>query len=279
MIHRSSILLAVVAILHVATILAMVAFREWIGQIRFELREPVIIALTFGQALVVGAWATLGPLRAFVRIPAAVLWTLATSWVLVLHVGRTLELSILLCVAMLVQMLLVQLMLEVICRLTQARLGLPTALDRVSTSREYQFDIREMLVLTAVVAVFLSFSRWAIAFFEFRESNGIEWRVVVNLSLLVFCNALLALPLVWTLLLARRSAWAFVAGLAFAVGATLLEQSLFRQISQNPPNLGLLWLINGLQCLWAFVSMLLVRLAGFRLVRRGCAPGTAAEQV
>jgi hypothetical protein len=278
--HRRVILLAFVAALHVGVTAALLASREWLQQLHFEMREAIVIALTFGQALVAGAWAALGPLRAVVRIPAAALWTLAISFVVAYQIGGTTELDriLMLSGAMLAQMLVMQLPLGLVCRWTRVRLALAGTSGRPPVGGEFQFGIRELFVLTTIVAAFLGFSRGVVGYFHLQASGGVDWRIVVNLSLLVCCNALLTLPLILALLLARRSALAFLVGLAFAGGVTLLEQSLFEALAQGPSNNAGLWWINGMECLWVFASLLLVRLAGYRLLRRGAAPSGAAAE-
>ena len=80
-------------------------------------------------------------------------------------------------------------------------------------------------------------------------------------------NCLLVWPVIWAML--ARSAWAAWIVVAFVccVGLTIAEGAVFNAAIGRGADTGFLWIMNVVQTIGAAISLLAVRLSGFRMIR------------
>jgi hypothetical protein len=131
-----------------------------------------------------------------------------------------------------------------------------------------QFSIREIMILTAIIAVLLGLGRM------FIQAEFLSWLPrrhgdILPILFVTLTAIITTLPLLCSLGLQRFSPIAVALSLALVVVATFVERPILMQIGAgNPPDL--IWLlaaINGVQTFWIFVIGGLVRYAGYRLIR------------
>ena len=271
MLRRQHYFLLGVAAVHVLAAIVL-ALLDGLGLNRSTSGEGTALGLAFGQATVLGVWAAWGPLRMAVRFPVACGWAIVVGFALVIKMGPPpndfLFAVLLICGAMLVQMILVQLPLWVMRARHSLRMLAPTEQVAPLRRAEYQFGIRQLLILTTGVAVILALGRWIFSANNLEELAG-NWESVIAVSIIVISNSLLTLPLTIGLLLPRRAWLGLLISLAFFATVTLLEQPVFAAIlgRRGAPD-EVFWWLNGIQYAWVLVSLLLVRAAGYRLLSR-----------
>jgi hypothetical protein len=132
-----------------------------------------------------------------------------------------------------------------------------------------QFGIRELMVLTASVAVLLGIGRLALPLLlqAARSGNWGEWPAF---AFVVVTNVVLTLPLALAALLPRYWLLACGVGMVFVAAATWGELSLLRYFlsgngSLEPDVLALFLIMNGSQGVAVIAALGIMRAAGFRL--------------
>jgi hypothetical protein len=231
----------------------------------------LLMGTMFGQVSLSAAWCALGPFRLVHRLP------LAGAWLAMIVIafgcnqafGAAAELIVLLVFGggMLLQWLLVQGPLWLLAAIYGLHVVHRDDAALKTDRRHQQFGIRQLMILTALVAVVLGIGRWTLGGMstdEFRD----DWQDgVLILSFLGICNSLIAFPLVAAALLPRWTVPAVVAALALVAVATALEVPLLEMISKGGES-WILWLMNGVQAAWILGVLLLLRLGRYRLSSR-----------
>jgi len=268
---RRTILLTGVAVLHALAAVGMVVLAGYLLPVNDV--KLVVLGLAYAQATVAGAWAACGPGQLIVRMPLAIGWSILVGVAMLVQVGRPSNGEWLICLIFggspLVQLLLVTLCLWLVRVTFRLRLSwLADAASRRTNPTDYQFGIRQLLILTTGIAIFLGVGRWLAASFGADGAANVNAQIIATLSLVVACNSLFSIPLVIALLLPRYAVFGIVLSLAFGVLVTLIEDSGYHAIEGGgaSPN-GLFWYLNGTEYAWVFASLLAVRFAGYRLVR------------
>jgi hypothetical protein len=247
----------------------------------------LLVGMMFAQATLAAGWTAFGPLPLAWRLPLALVWlasvTLAFTLNMLLHHGGDVF-GVLAWVGMLLgQWLLAQIPLWVlrhwkrlhVCHQAEMATGRPAS--------DQQFGIRQLMILTAVIATLLGGGRAIILSLE------LEWLDRTSMSdevpLLIFmplCNVLLALPLLMGPLLPRRPVWGCVVGLGFVCLVTAFEVPVALALSPHPPSrwedVIVFCSMNYFHAAWATATLFLLRLAGYRLVSPG-AGGFASAPV
>jgi hypothetical protein len=239
--------------------------------------DQVLVGFGFGTLCSVGtlcaAWTVLGPLSLVVRVPLAMVLQTGVLVSVSAVVGRGsfyLELVGLYGGLLLGQYLLAQVPLWAITIWRGVRLGSTAEQQGGPRPSDQQFGIREVMILTAAVAIVLGMGRWLIHSASFRASWP-DSQLLLVIGFLVVANTTISLPLVFAMLLTRR---ALVASLLAAVSialVTAIEVPAFELLreSGNRNDISLvLWTMNLTQALWVGAALLVLRLGGYRLMTK-----------
>lgn len=242
----------------------------------------VMFGTVFGQVSLAAAWTALGPFRLTVRLPLAVVWLAVLPLVLALGALRgPMDLQFLVMVggAIAGQWILVQIPLWLL--VWYYGLRIVAAGDEPAFSpRDQQFGIRQLMVLTAIVAVVLGLGRMLLGGIS-RETAGPDWIEGVKVfGMMAIANTFIMLPMLGAVLLPRLSAAAAVFAGLFAVAVAIVEYSVFRLMARGGGSAGDLILvfgaINVVQCAWVVALVSTLRLGGYRLLSRSNSLAQAA---
>lgn len=238
--------------------------------------EYVTIGLAFGtffgHALLAGAWVALGPLPLLWRLPLSLLWLAVAIIALALNItvdGPRADSGIVLLFGGVAfgQWLLTQFPLwglAVGYGLRVRHLGESDPADR---RKEQQFGIRQLLIVTTIVAVVLAIGR-AVAL-KFSSDDALESEPLIIISFLAIAGLIMILPLVLAALLPRHALPASIIVLVLVALGTAAELPLLTALKSAPggpgPHVGHFFGINGFQCFWVLAICGALRWAGYRL--------------
>jgi uncharacterized membrane protein YidH (DUF202 family) len=226
----------------------------------------------FGQTTLAAAWAAFGPLPWFWRLAGAPLWLL-TLWAslvsnISLHGGPSDAWIIVLLGGCLVgQWLLVLVPLVGIAlgHRVQLQHQHDVAAREAAARPRLQFGIRQLMILTAIVAVALGALRWLVLSLAVRLGERGMGEAPVFIFLAV-AAVVMTLPLVMALLLPRWWIPAAAAVLVFAGLATFWETTLLALLPRTPgPDMGHFIFINAFTAAWIVVIVGVLRLFGYHL--------------
>jgi hypothetical protein len=223
----------------------------------------------FGQATLAGAWAALGPGRVLVRQLLSLVWLAS----LVVAIGRNhslngmadTEIVMTFAAALFCQWLLVQAILWGIGLGFGVRLVQEGPASRLGTESR-QFGIRDLFMITAVVAAVLGVGRIVVPL-------AIDWFdgfALFIISYVALAGVAMMIPLLVAALLPRR-AWLatlvalVLVGLGTAVETPLLETLRSAGAGGGGPLPGHFYGLNGSQAAWVLAFAGAVRLGGYRL--------------
>jgi hypothetical protein len=135
-----------------------------------------------------------------------------------------------------------------------------------------QFGIRQLMTVTAIVAVVLGIGRvlvgWLMRDDEFLSDSG---QVFVIIGFIAATGVISILPLVLAMFLSRGAAIAAIRSLVFLGLASWAAGPLFRVITKAPAGSGPEYLhflaINAVQAAWVIAIAALLRWAGNRLMK------------
>ena len=228
-----------------------------------------LIGTMFGQATLASAWTALGPLPLLWRLPLSLVWIAALSILFVVNItahGRSPELQfgLILAICLGGQWLLVQCPLWVLTGLYGIRLR--HASDPPETIRDRQFGIRQVMILTAIVAIVLGVCRWAAAASAQAFSNT-DWNEVIILAFLAAAGVAMTLPLLVAALLPRYWWLAVAVVLALIACGTWYEVPLMQVVGGRGggPHTWHLVFINGVQAAWVLAVVGILRLCGYSI--------------
>jgi hypothetical protein len=232
----------------------------------------------FGHVSLAAAWTSLGPLKLIVRLPLAAAWLAALPLALSLGALRgPMELEFLVVVggAIVGQWILVQIPLWLLVWFYRLRIVAAGELPTFSPS-DQQFGIRQLMILTAIVAVVLGLARMLLGGIS-RETAGPGWVEGAKVfGIIAVANTFITLPMLGAVLLPRLSSVAIVFAGLFAVAVALVEYSVFRFVVRGGGSAGDLILIFGtmnvVQCSWVVALVTALRLGGYRLLSATTSP-------
>jgi hypothetical protein len=244
-----------------------------------------VLGTMFGQVSLAAAWSALGPYALIRRLPLSFAWIAA----IVLSFGCNIAqgsnsngLAVLLvyAAALVGQWLLVQAPMWLL--ITRYGLRIVSA-EHQPTTREQsdqQFGIRQIMILTALVAIVLGAGRFLLGGLKADQSFR-DWRGVLLFGLLALSNAAIAFPLIAATLRRRNPLPAILGALLLVALATVAELSVVSWLwPSGKPSAHDYWiiaLINAFQCPWILTVLLLLRAGGFRLISRDAAlPASSA---
>ncbi|HUE74095.1 MAG TPA: hypothetical protein VMP01_24655 [Pirellulaceae bacterium] len=238
----------------------------------------IVLGCGFAQASVAAAWMALGPLQLRVRGPGSAAWVLLAATLLAINIAVNSPRSdegVLLGASFVGVWLFVQAPLWLARGIYRLRLEPWTDSNPFAIVGEHQFGIRQLLVVTAAVAMSLGFGRLMILGFSPNQRllafGGPHVEMIVIVGLFIICNSLVAFTVITGALLPRHWLFAVALGCCAASVITLAEWNLFAKLVGGPGKWQSLLIIggmNGLQFCWLLLNLLAVRLAGYRLMSR-----------
>jgi hypothetical protein len=238
--------------------------------------EYVTIGLAFGTyfgfALLAGAWVALGPLALLWRLPLSLAWLAAAIIALASNIalhGPRVDGQIVLVFGgvgfglwLLTQFPLWGLAVGYGLRVRHLHESGP-AYGR----KEQQFGIRQLLIVTTIVAVVLAIGR-AIAF-SVSSRVSVETEGIVIISFVAIAGLIMTLPLILAALLPRHALPASIIVLVLVALGTSTELPLLTALNPAPggpgPHVGHFFGINGFQCFWVLAVCGALRWSGYRL--------------
>lgn len=220
----------------------------------------------FGQATLASAWAALGPLPLLWRLPLSLVWLAllvgAITGNIAAHGGpREVPFVIGGCLAGQFAALQVPfwgLALGYRLRLRQGATG-----ELKVDPRETQFGIRQLMIFTTVIAVFLGACRFAMTQFAQQDDLGGEAPIFIFLAVAAI---VVTLPLVLAALLPRFAPAAVALVLVLIGLLTAWEVPLLDKFHNGPgPDTWHIIFINGFTSAWILATVVIVRISGYRL--------------
>jgi hypothetical protein len=228
----------------------------------------------FGHAVLAGAWMALGPLRLVWRLPLSLLWLAGLVVALAINFrlyapGNNVEMAVVFGGVALGLWILAQAPLWMLAMGYSLRLRF--AAEGGADRSERQFGIRELMIVTFVVAVVLAFSRFVVA--AVLPAAQFDAQPLIIISLLAVAGLIMLLPLLLAALLPRHAAAASLAVLLLAGLATAGELPLFTAIQGGGPpgggpEPGHFYGINACQAAAVLAVAAIVRINGYQLSRR-----------
>lgn len=249
----------------------------------------VLLGCGFAEVSMAAAWAALGPFRAAIRIPSSLCWMLMIGLLILYNVvvgtasgnrGHAAMEGLTLAGGYVLLWFVVQLPLWLARVLYRFRLDVPG--DAVADGlAEHQFGIRQLLIVTAVIAVALGAGRLLVEGMNpessFQKVPDPDRVFLIIVGLFLVSNSLVAFVVVTGTLLARRWLLALVIGVVAAGIITVIESSMVLLVPQGFDGFWqaaiLIATINATQFCWLAASLLLLRSAGYRLLLAFQAPG------
>jgi hypothetical protein len=230
----------------------------------------VLLGTMFGQATLASAWTALGPLPLVWRLPLSIAWLagllVAFAMNLAFHNGPgPADIIIVIGGCLVGQWFLAQLPLWGLAGLFGARVRQVRG-GSSGAATENQFGIRQLMIITATVAVVLGFGRAVVL----AIAPTFDGRVGGEATIFVFLAAagiLMTLPLIVAALLPRLALPASLVVLVLIGLGTAWELPLMRafQTATGPDTWHFVW-INGVQAAWVLAVAGVVRLGGYRLM-------------
>jgi hypothetical protein len=229
----------------------------------------------FGLTSVAAAWAAFGPGRWYARVPLGLLWiTLlvgATAINMSLYRSGPDDILLLIFLCLLGQWLLVQIPLWILTLMYGLRMVHHNDLLEGKRSGDSfdlpQFGIRQLMILTAIVAVVLGVLRALVLTAGQSSSNTGDTAAFIFLAI---AAVVMTLPLVMAALLPR---WWFPATcvvLSFGALATMAEFPLSQAAGLRgggPDAWHFIW-INAFTALWILLPLCIARLTGYTLTNQ-----------
>jgi hypothetical protein len=233
-----------------------------------------ILGTAFGQTTLASAWTALGPAPLLWRLPLSLAWVAALLIAILLNVAihdpPSVDIALIMSACLAGQWILVQLPLWALAIAYGLRVGhrddaqSPTIGDR-------QFGIRQLLILTTIVAMVLAACRWVVT----SVAAETDWTEAPVFAFLAIAAVAIALPLIVAGLLPRFSlvASAIVAGLIGLL--TWWELPLVNMVGGGPDVWHLL-IINVFQVAWIWAILLLLRFCGYGAAKSAGDPPSAS---
>lgn len=252
---------------------------------RVEWLQAITTGAFFGSGFaavsVAGTWAALGPFPVAMRLPCALCWTVMAGILAMFNIhmasggdrDAAME-GLVLAAAFLILWLIVQTPLWIARSVYRFKLELPRPTTAASTLSEHQFGIRQLLIVTAVIAAALGAGRLLVLGIGSNsisgQARGPDSEFLVIIALLLISNSLVAFIVVTGALLPKRSGLAVALGIAVVGGISLVESAVMTLLPGGPPGFFQMFVfigtMNGIQFGWLLASLLLLRAAGYRLI-------------
>jgi len=231
-----------------------------------------LIGSIFAQATLAAAWVALGPGPLRWRLPLSLVWLVIPLVALACNLGLNGgpdDVLFIMGACVLAQWLLVQAPLWCLA----AVFGLAIkhhASGHAMQRGDLQFGIRQLMILTAIVAVVLGVGRLLVAWLGAQE---LSWDGDTPIFIFLTVAAVaMTLPLIIAALLPTHAIPATLAVLLVIALGTAGEYPLQRAVTGGGgggPNIWHFVWINAFQAFWVLAIAIAVRLCGFGLAPRG----------
>jgi hypothetical protein len=247
----------------------------WLAVVEPNGRGPVeyaiigyLIGTLFGQATLASTWTALGPAPLLWRLPLSLTWIGALSVAFMVniaqHGGPDGFIALVIAVCLLAQWVIVQVPLWGLA--IGYGLRLRHVGDPPETPRDRQFGIRQVMILTFIVAVVLGVCRM-IAVQSARHFADTNMHEAWIFAFLAGAGIVMTLPLLFAALLPRWSSVAVPGVLVLIALGTWYELPLTMILPARgggPDFWHLAW-INAFQAAWVLGVVGVVRLCGYGL--------------
>jgi hypothetical protein len=243
-----------------------------------ELTGGYVLGTFFGHPTLAAAWAAFGPGRLAWRVPLSLIWIALLAICLSINIsmhGGPEDAPLLLGLGALGQWLLLQIPLFALA------VGFGMQIRHVDESagafdpRQWQFGTRQLVIVTAVVAVLLGIVRLTLS--NLSPEIFIRASEAAALAILVGSANVLTLPLLLSGLMRHHPVRGVLFTLTLLCFATTWELRLLRAypIAGGPSGLELL-AINAVLAALVLTFVTTVRLSGYCLSRGNSEPSSAA---
>ena len=240
------------------------------GQLAFTLITGFLYGSKFGQATLASAWTALGPGPIEMRMPLSIAWIALlaithplreASMNLPVQVGYSLvEVGGLTGIWLLVQLPLWGLVFGYGVRLRHCS-------DAIESSDNRRFGIRQLLIVTTIVAIALVVARWVVAWSAGKLNDPI-WAIAMHVYLTAGLGVVKSLPLLIATLLPRFAWLALFVMLIVIAVVTWYEAALVMPVvPPGFPDHSFLVSANGFQIAWVLVVAGLLRACGYRIAQ------------
>jgi hypothetical protein len=247
----------------------------------FFLAIGALLGTMFGQTSLSAAWCALGPWSLIQRLPLASAWMAAIILSLCVNLALTRSgdgLAVVLVYGgvMVLQWLLVQAPLWLFAAMYGVRVVHADTDACSARHNNHQFGIRQVLILTTLVALVLGASKMMLG--DLKSVNfGGERGFLVFLVILEVANSLMAVLIVSASFLLRSQHAILVVAIVIA-GAAAAETPLMEWLEPGPAGMSNFWILlplNAVHCGWILIVIMLLRAGGFRMMSRGAAASVA----
>lgn len=224
----------------------------------------------FAHTTLAAAWSVLGPARLVWRVPLSLVWVLLLPVAIAVNIainGGPREAPLLLGACLLGQWLLLQFPLWGLRFAFQLQLQHEDEVQGEFDPREWQFGIRQLLIVTTIAGVVFGIGRVIVANLpaQFSLIRG-EGPIFLFLAAAAI---VLTLPLLLAGLLKRNTLLGVTLVLGFLLVGNLLEWPLLKYVHSGPgPKLHDLFAINAFSAALILAVVMTVRLSGYRLIRQ-----------
>jgi hypothetical protein len=228
----------------------------------------VVLGTIYGHGTLAAAWTVLGPGSFRIRCVISILWILALAVAFRLNVGKrggpNLEIVVMVAAFLFMQWLLAQVPLWALTKWYGVRLRDTDDSNWSIAHRPTQFGIRQLMILTAGIAVVLAIGRIVLPWLSRFVSPRAE--ELLTFGFLTIAGVLMTLSLLLAALLPRYALIATLIVAALIALGTYWEFPLLKQFAGGGgPNFNHLLAINVVQCSWILLIACLMNCAGFVL--------------
>jgi hypothetical protein len=265
--------------------IALVSLPQGPTSILGTLVISAVLGTMFGQVSLAAAWCALGPFALVRRLPLAFAWIAAIVLSFGFSIAREsnsdgLPMLLVYGGAVLGQWLLVQIPLWLLVARHGLRIVGASPKPANRQLLDQQFGIRQIMILTALVAVVLGAGRILLGGMKSNEPFG-DWTKVLIFAFFAVSNAAIAFPLIAAALTRQNLTLRIAGAILLLAPITFFELMIFNWLepfaSPNGEEYWILILINAIQTPWVLSVLLLLRAGGFRLESRHAAVPASSE--
>jgi hypothetical protein len=237
----------------------------------------VVLGITFAQIVLLATWTALAPASLSARIVSGLAGVILLSLALMASIERAnarsdgwLWLAIVLS-----QWCVIQFPLWILRLRFDWRLCWPGEEIVASTRSDTQFEIRQVMIWTALVCVALGVGRQLVP--EQLGTVRDHKETLIIFSMLTVFSCLLAWPVVWAVFAPRWWGLWLIGAAVGCVGLTLAEIETLVAVTNQRGEAEFFWIMNSLQAFAASITLIALRVSGFRLVRAVGAAGSKSS--
>ncbi len=229
-----------------------------------------ILGTQFGQTTLAAAWTAFGPAPLLWRLPLSLAWigvlSVALLVNLTLHKEPAGVVVLVIAICLLAQWIAVQIPLWGLAIGYGLRLRHDS--DPPETPRDRQFGIRQVMILTFIVAVVLGVCRMVVLR-SAQHFGGSSLAEGWFFAFLAVAGIVMTFPLLLAALLPRFSLVAVIGALALITIGTWFEFPLAAMVPGSPGggNLGPVAWINAFQAAWVLSVVAILRFCGYGIGR------------